>query len=40
MKRTNLVLDGQKLEAVWHRDRNFTTIARYTRLRAVGKYLT
>jgi predicted nucleic acid-binding protein len=25
---------------VWHRDRDFTTIARYTRLRAVGKYLT
>ena len=25
---------------VWHRDRDFTTIARYTRLRAVGKYVT
>jgi predicted nucleic acid-binding protein len=25
---------------LWHRDRDFATIARYTRLRAVGKYLT
>jgi len=25
---------------VWHRDRDFTAIARYTRLRAVGKYVT
>ncbi len=25
---------------LWHRDRDFTTIARYTRLRAVGKYIT
>ena len=25
---------------VWHRDLDFTTIARYTRLRAVGKYVT
>ena len=25
---------------VWHRDRDFTTIARYTRLRAVSQYVT
>jgi predicted nucleic acid-binding protein len=25
---------------LWHRDRDFTAIARYTRLRAVAKYLT
>jgi predicted nucleic acid-binding protein len=26
--------------ALWHRDRDYTTIARYTPLRAVAKYLT
>lgn len=25
---------------LWHRDRDFTSIARYTRLKAVSKYLT